>query len=229
MVQLADGVSDAHAGPGGGPVTAFGRLARGLHPTFELLRASPPLVTPAVVVGALSLVTVAATIPLIRTAYAGRPELLPTVVAGLWLTAGLSPFVALIKGVVLGGVAWSCLVLTSAEARFRSLVSTLLYAQVFLVLQGTWMTALLWIHGTARLHTPGDMLLPTGLDLWFPDSTTVMGAVAHGVTPFHLAWLIFSAVVIGRLAHGSQWRGILAATSLWVLVAGVGVVRAIVT
>lgn len=229
MVKLVDTVRDEPVGPGYVPVTTFGRLARGLHPTFELLRVSPPLVAPAVVVGALSLVTVAATIPLIRLAYAGRPELLPTVVAGLWLTAGLSPFVALVKGVVLGGVAWSCLVLSSAEVRFRSLVSTLLYAQVFLVLQGTWMTALLWIHGTDHLHAPKDMLLTTGLDLFFPDPTTVMGAVAHGVTPFHLAWLTFAAVVIGRLAEGSKWRGILAATSLWVLLVGVGVVRAVVT
>ena len=162
-------------------------------------------------------------------AYAGRPELLPTVVAGLWLMAGFSPLVSLAKGLVLGGVAWSCIVLSGAEVRFRSLVSTLLYAQVFLVLQGTWMTALLWMHGIDRLHTPADMLLPTGLDLFFPDSTTVMGAVAHGVTPFHLAWLLFSAVVIGRLAEGSKWRGGLAATSLWMLLVGLGVVRAMVT
>jgi hypothetical protein len=207
----------------------LGRLARGLHPTWELLRVRPPVVTPALLVGGLSLGTVAATIPLVRVAYAGRPELLGTVEAGLWLMAGLSPLVALLKGAFMGGLAWSSMVLSGADVRFRSLVSTLLYAQLFLVMQGTWMTILLWAHGADRIRSPADMLLPTGLDLLFPDPTTVIGAVAHDVTPFHLAWFVFCAVVIGKLARGSRWRGVLAALSLWALLVGFGVVRAVVT
>jgi len=204
-------------------------LARGLHPTFHLLRTDPPLVTPALLVGALSFATVAATSPLVRVAYSARPELLPTVLAGLWTMAALSPLFALLKGAALGAVAWAVLVLGGAEARLRSVVSTLLYGQLFLVLQGTWMTVLLWLRGTDHLRAPADMLMPTGLDFLFPDPTTVMGAVARGVTPFHVAWVIFCAVVIARVGGASRWQSAFAAASVWMFVVGLGVVRAVVT
>jgi hypothetical protein len=228
VADLANKMMTTGVEAGGRRSGGFRRLSRGLHPTFELLRVDPPVVAPALMVGVLSLGTVAATMPLVRVAYLGRPELLATVATGLWLLAGLSPVIALTKCLFMGGVAWSFVVLSGADVRFRSLVSTLLYAQLFLVLQGTWITTLLWVRGSHHLGAPADLVLPTGLDLWFPDPTTVPGALAHGVTPFHLAWLVFCAVVIGKLAGGPRWRGILTAVSLWTLLAAFGVIRAVV-
>jgi hypothetical protein len=209
--------------------TGSGGRVSSLHivPSRDLLRTRAPLFAPALMVGALSALTVAASLPLVHAAYAARPELLRLAVPGLWTVALLAPVGALAKGAVLGGAAWSSLVVMGVGARFRSVVSALVYAQAVLVLQGTWVTTLLWLRGPGRLHDPGDLLLPVGLDALVTDRTSALAAVARCVTPFHLVWLALLMVLLTRVAPCRWWQAGLAALVPWVLGAGLSLVRVV--
>lgn len=202
-------------------------MASTVLPSSELIRTRAPILVPTAMATLLAVGTVAATLPLVRLAYAGRSELLPATTAGLWVMAILSPLTALLKGVVLGGVAWSVMVLTGAQARYRPLMSAVIYGQVILGLQGAWVTLLLWLRGTAGLHQPSDLLLPTGLDAFVSNPSSALGVVARSATPFYLAWFLFLTVVVAHAGRRGWWRGALAATAIWALVTGLGVVRAL--
>ncbi len=202
-------------------------MASTILPSAQLIHTRAPILTPTAMNTALAVVTVVAALPLVHVAYAGRPEMLPATTMGLWAMAVLSPLSALLKGTVLGGVAWSVMVLTGARPRYRALMSAVIYAQVIFGLQGAWVTSLLWLRGTAALHRPSDLLLPTGLDVFVSDPGSALGAVARSVTPFHAAWFLFLTVVAARVARGGWWRGALAAGAIWSLVVGLGVVRAL--
>lgn len=200
-----------------------------LIPSPELIRDRAPILAPALVAGVLSLATVVATLPLVRLAYAAHPELSVPAGDALWAMGLLSPFATLLKGVLLGGVAWSVLVLSGTQVRYRTLTSAVIYGQIILVLQGAWVTALLWMRGAAALHQPSDLMLPMGLDAFVSNSSSALAVVARSVTPFYCAWFVFLSVVITRAARSSWWRGTLATFTIWILVTGVGVVRALVT
>lgn len=222
VAEDAAGRSTVEASP---PSTPW----RLLLPTPGFVGSRAPIVVPLVILTALSLATLVATIPLVRVAYASRPELLATATTGLWILTVLAPVAALLKAVVLGGVAWSVLVLTGAAMRHRPLMSAVLYGQVILVLGGAWTTALLWIMGTGRLHQPSDLVIPTGLDGFVADPSSPLGVLARGITPFHVVWFLFLAAVMARSARGGWWRGSLATFVVWTLVTGLGVIRALFT
>jgi hypothetical protein len=198
-----------------------------LFPTPELIRTRAPIVAPTLMTTFVVAVTVACTAPLVRAAYAARPELLLAALTSLWAMAALSPFAALLKGVALGGVAWSVMVLTGVQVRYRAMASALIYGQVILGLQGAWITALLWMRGLGAVRQPADLILPTGLDALVSDPSSVLGAVARGVTPFYCAWFVFLTVIFARTARRGWWRAALAAFGAWALGTGLGVVRAL--
>jgi hypothetical protein len=216
------------AGKSGGrpPSSARSRMSL-LFPSPELIRTRAPIVAPTLLAAFVVVATVAATVPLVRAAYGGRPELLLATTAGLWAMAVLSPLAALLKGAVLGGVAWSVMVLTGVQARYRALTSAVIYGQVILGLQGAWVTGLLWVRGLGGVHQPADLILPTGLDAFVSDPSSALGVVARGVTPFYCAWFVFLTVVFARTARRGWWRGTLAALGVWTLITGLGVVRAL--
>lgn len=196
-------------------------------PSPELIRTRAPILTPTLMTAFVVAITVAGTVPLVRAAYAARPELLLATVTSLWAMAALSPLAALLKGVALGSVAWAVMVLTGVQVRYRALTSTVIYGQVILGLQGAWVTALLWMRGPGALHRPSDLILPTGLDALVSDPSSPLGAVARGVTPFYCAWFVFLTVVFARAAGRGWWRGALATLLVWTSVTGLGVVRAL--
>ncbi|MCG6988688.1 MAG: hypothetical protein LJF06_10975 [Gemmatimonadetes bacterium] len=198
-----------------------------LFPTPELIRTRAPILAPTLMTAFVVAVTVAGTVPLVRAAYAARPEMLLAAVTSLWAMAALSPLAALLKGVALGGVAWSVMVLTGVQVRYRTMASAVIYGQVILGLQGAWITALLWMRGLGAVRQPADLILPTGLDVLFSDPSSALGAVARGVTPFYCAWFVFLTVIFARAAHRGWWRAALAAFGAWTLGTGLGVVRAL--
>lgn len=198
-----------------------------LFPSPDVIRGRAPILVPALLAGTLSLATVAAGMPLVRLAYAGRPELLLPATEGLWAMALLSPVTILLKGLLFGGVAWAVMVLAGAHIRYRTLTSAMLYGQVILGLQGAWLTLILWLRGGAALQQPSDLILPAGLDALVSDPSSPLAALARGITPFYCAWFVFLTVVIGRAARRGWWRGALAALTVWTLVTGLGVVRAL--
>jgi hypothetical protein len=198
-----------------------------LFPSPELIRTRAPILPPTLMTAFLAVVTVAGTVPLVHATYAGRPEVLLATTTGLWTMAVLSPLAALLKGAALGGVAWSVMVLTGVQVRYRALASGVIYGQVILGLQGAWITALLWMRGLGGLHQPSDLILPTGLDALVSDPSSALGAMARGVTPFYCAWFLFLTVVFARAARRGWWRGAVAALGVWTLITGLGVARAL--
>lgn len=202
------------------------RVLRELRPNGDLLRTRAPLLAPALAVGAVTALSVAAMTPLMWIAYAGRPELLPTVTYGVWAVTLFSPLGALVKAAALGGVAWAVLVLVDIEARYRSLVSTIVYAQIVLALQGVWIVALLWLRGRSHLQTPGDLMLSTGLDAFVHDPASPLGALARGVGPFHMAWVVVLVVGFAAVGRASWKRTSVAAAAVWTIAVAITVVRA---
>ena len=210
----------------GGDGASRGGVLRRYWPSGRVLRERAPLVAPLLVVGLATSASMAAMTPLVRTAYAGHPELLPTVAFGVWLLALLSPFTTLVKCTVLGGAAWAVLALVGAEARFRSAVSVLAYAQIILVAQAAWVVALLWMRGRASLGAPEDLVMATGLDALVDDPTSPLAALAHGIGPFEIVWVAAVAIGLAAIAGVSRRRAAVAAVTVWGLGLAVAVVRA---
>lgn len=212
-------------GPGPAPGEAGnGRLH--LWPTADLLRERAPLLAPLLLVGILTVTSAAAMVPLVRTAYADRPELTTTVFFGMGLLAALAPLTTLLKCAVLGSAAWAILVLVGAEVRYRTAVSLLAHAQIVLVAQAAWVVALLWIRGPGRIATPEDLALTTGLDAFVADRGSPLAVLAHAVDPFQLLWVVVVALGLTAVARTTRLRGAVAAVAVWALAVAVPVVRA---
>jgi hypothetical protein len=202
------------------------KILQDVWPDAQALRDRGPLLVPTLLVGVVTVLSVGAMMPLMRSAYAGKPELLPTVTYGVWAVTLLSPLTTLVKAAVLGGVAWAVLVLTSVEARYRSLVSMVVYAQIILALQGAWIVALLWLRGRSHLLAPGDLMVSTGPDAFVRDPTSPLAALARGVGPFHVAWVVLLALGFAAISRRSWKRTSVAAIAVWMMAVGMTVVRA---
>jgi len=141
-----------------------------MHESFQRLSDQSPIVRPVLWVWLLTLSTTAAMLPVVRVAYQDQPDpLLQAVSTGLWLVAGFAPLVALAKALLLGGVGWAVLVLVGVLPRFRTLVSTALYGEALLAVQGLWVALVLHLRGNASLTEPADLMVFTGLDIFVRD------------------------------------------------------------
>jgi len=183
-------------------------------------------VAPLLVVSALTLASAAAMAPLVRLAYAGRPELLPTVFFGMGALALLTPLTTLARCAVLGAAAWAVLVLLGASVRYRSVVSLLAYAQSILAAQAAWVVALLWMRGRSAFTVPADLTLSTALDAFLGSPGSTLGAIAPAIDPFQLLWIVAVGVGLAAVARTTRGRGLVAAVVVWALAVSVSVVRA---
>jgi hypothetical protein len=167
-------------------------------------------------------------LPAVRVAYASQPEsLLQSMSTGLWIIAGLSPLVAGLKALLLGGVGWAVLVLAGALPRFRTLVSTALYGEALLAVQGLWVALVLHLREGDRLTRPADLMVFTGLDVFVQDATSPLAALARGVSPFHAAWVVLLAVLFTYAARTTWRRGTSAALACWVVAIGLSALRSV--
>lgn len=186
----------------------------------------PPLPALFVALAGLSILTAWAFSPLAEAAFRSQPgQALGTLRMGLWLGAAATPVVALLKGLVLGGIAWAVLVLGGRVPSYRRTVTLVVAAEFILAAQALWMVALLRIRGLSAVTSPDALRIPTGLDLLFPDPATPLGALAVSVTPFHAAWVLFLGWCFARVAGGQRLLGAAAALACWVPGALVAVLR----
>ena len=176
----------------------------------------PPLPVLFVALAGLSVLTAWAFLPLAEAAFRSEPgQAVGTLRTGLWLAAAATPVVAVLKGFVLGGIAWAVLVLGGRMPAYRRTVALVVAAEFILAAQALWMVVLLRVRGLSAITSPDALRIPTGLDLLFSDPATPLGALATSVTPFHAAWVLFLAWSFARTAGGHRLLGAVAALACW--------------
>lgn len=206
------------------------RLAGKIVPRFTDLGGPGTVVSPLILVGALSLAAAAAMQPMVRAAFAGQPSGIgSSMQSWLWLLAALSPVLALVKALILGAAAWAVLVLVAEGAGFLVVMSAFLYGEVILALQGIWMAVVLHVRGVGVVSDPTDLRVVSGLAELMGDAHPALLALTQGASVFHLAWMTFLALALASGAATTKSRGFAAAGTAWSLVTAIGVFRALLS
>jgi hypothetical protein len=205
-------------------------VAGKIAPRFTDLGGPGTVMSPLILVGALSVAAAAAMHPMVRAAFAGQPSGVGTgMQSWLWLLAVLSPALALAKALTLGAAAWAVLVLTAEGARFRVVTSAFLYGEVILALQGVWMAAVLHVRGVGSVAEPLDLRVASGIADFMGDVHPALMALCQGSSVFHLAWMTFLTLALAFAARTTKVRGFVAACTAWSLMTGIGVIRALLS
>jgi hypothetical protein len=207
------------------PATRLDRVAGYLVPPLDSLGGRGTIAAPLLLVLAVSLATAVATRAWGWTLlFAGPPPAALRTV--LWVVAVLSPLISLVKGGLLALAAWAVLVLLGSPARLRPVLSAVLYGEAILSLQGPLLLLMLSLQGGVR---EGAVPAPMGLDLFVDPGRPVLLAVAHGVTPIHVAWVAFLALALSAGARSTRVHGLTVAALLWILTTGLGALHTFVS
>lgn len=204
------------------------RIARLILPPIDTLGGRGTIVVPLLLVLVMSLLTAAGVQPWVSAGLGSGGLENRTVLSGwLWTFALVSPGLAAMKGLVLAVAAWAMLVLLGAAPRLRPLLSTLLYGETVLALQGVWIVAAMALFGSGGLGPANASALGLGLDALVPGLSPPILALARNVTPFHLAWVGFLAVAFFHLGPVSRTKAVVTGIVLWFLVVSVGLIQAL--
>ncbi len=211
------------------PPPPLGWWPRQLHllvPTLEEISTFRPVGIPLLLVAVLLTGAAIVTGSLIPYAFRDSP---PAVVASLrtWflLIGMLSPVLALLRAGLATAVVWSVLTLAGRMVRTRALLSLLLYGEIILALQGAVIATAARVLGPDRLHSPQDLLIPTGLDIILTPESPLLQALVTQLSVFHLAWFLFLSAGIPVVTDTSRRAGVAVALLLWTLSIGVGLLR----
>jgi hypothetical protein len=206
------------------------RLTSKVAPRLTDLGGPGTVISPLILVGALSVAAAAGMQPMVAAAFAGQPSGVgSSMQSWLWLLAALSPVLALAKALILGAAAWAVLVLVAEGACFRVVTSAFLYGEVILALQGVWMAAVLQVRGVGDVSEPLDLRVASGIAELMGDAHPALLALTQGASVFHLAWMTFLALALASAAKTTRVRGFAAAWTAWSLVTAIGVIRALFT
>jgi hypothetical protein len=223
-------IHGAEPGPsaGHGPATpgVLDRLASLVVPRLCELGGPGTLLTPVVLVSVLSLLALAGIDPVLGSAVGGDEPVVTAMRSSVRLFAVLAPIFAMAKAVVLGGVAWSVLVLVGAMPRYRALVSAVLYGEVVLAFQGLWIGLVLQIRAAGGPMLRPDLHVPSGLDAFGVPSSPALAALVQGLSVFHLTWILVLGLAFAHGAATTRRKSAVAALAVWCLVVGLGVLRA---
>lgn len=110
----------------------------------------------------------------------------------LWLAALLAPAFAAGKSAVLGGAIWAVDTFRGAVTEGRALFHSVLASYVPIYLEDIWSVGVIYLRGMDAIRGPADLLVPTGLDVWFDISSPVGLAMAKSLGLFS----VLSAVVL---------------------------------
>ncbi len=206
----------------------WNRQAQLCVPTLEEIGTTRPIGLPLFLVALLLTTAALLTGTLIPYAFRESP---PAVVASLrtwFLVLGLvSPLLALLRAGLATAVTWSILTLGGHMVRTRSVFSLLLYGEIILALQGAVIAVTARILGPDRLHSPQDLLIPTGLDLLVTPNGPLMQTLVSHLSLFHLAWFFLLSAGIPIVTETSRRVGVAVALLLWILSIGVGLLRSL--
>jgi len=204
------------------------RLASKIVPRFTDLGGPGTVMSPLILVGAISVAAAAGMQPMVGAAFAGQTSGVGgSMQSWLWLLAALSPVLALAKALILGAAAWAVLVLVSEGARLLVVASAFLYGEVILALQGVWMAAVLHVRGVGDVSEPLDLRVASGIAEFMGDAHPALLALTQGTSVFHLAWMTFLTLALASAAKTTRVRGFAAAWTAWSLVTAIGVLRAL--
>ena len=184
--------------------------------TFTAIRDRAPAVAPLVVIAVLN-VTVAV---LMRPALAAALRTQPNGVAYaaeafLWLVAVFYPAIVLAKVLLLAAVAWSVVALLEESARWRQLLSVLLFGEILMLLQATLTAIVLHLRGIGALHAPADLIVHWGVAAFIDVQNPVAVALVQHATVFHALWFLFVAVALIRSAALPRFTAVATALSVW--------------
>lgn len=194
--------------------------------TVDRIRERAPLLAPLLVFTALNLaVALAMREPLTR-ALAGQPQ---NVRQGFdlvfWVAAVFALLLVLVKALALAAVAWGLAALLDRVARFRALLSLLLYGELLLLLQGVFTALVLNLEGVEQIRAPSDLLVPWGVDMLVDLRSPAALAAAQHTTVFHLLWFAFLVYALPRVTGSSRGGAVFMALTLWAGIALFGVLR----
>lgn len=201
------------------------RVATNILPPFDHLGRPSTVLAPLVLVLLIALATTAATQTWGFQLLPTPPSEAPFDVRRLiWIVAMVTPIFTLAKAGVLTLAAWSVLMLLGSTAEPKRLLSALLYGEVILACQGLVFLLTLLVQGGP---IPGPVPVVTGLDLFARTAHPAWLALARGVTPLQVVWMVFLGYAFASITKSSRTCGFIAAGALWLLVTGLGVLRAI--
>lgn len=215
----------AHEAPRGEGV--LDRIARRVLPPLSSLGESGTFVTPLSLILLSSVTTTAAMQAWGWDLTAGSAAAPPDALKPwLWVLATVAPLLALVKAGIFAMLAWGMLVLAGSTPRLRPVLSALLYGEAILALQGPALFLVLRLQGGLN---EGPVPVSTGLDAFVDGTQPALLALARGVTPFHIGWVAFLALAFASCAGVSRARGLIVSASLWLLVVGLGILRALLS
>ena len=195
-----------------------------LVPGFAEIARHRPVVAPLVLVAVLSAAAAFSIQPV--AAWAASGETAGGLAVLFWVSGLLAPVVSGLKGLILGVLAWSVLVLAGRERGLRLLVSAFLYGEAVLALHGVAMVSVLHLRGPGGVTGPEDLYVPMGLEGLAPADAPVLQALARGATVFHGAWALFLVLALVRSARLSPSTAALVAAGAWALLLLVTALRA---
>lgn len=197
-------------------------------PTLEEIGTLRPIGLPLFLVAVLLTSAAILTGTLIPYAFRESPPAVVTSLRTWFLLLGmLSPILALLRAGLGTAVVWSVLTLGGLRARTRGIFSLLLYGEILLALQGAVIAVTARILGPGRLHSPRDLLIPTGLDLLVTPDGPLMQALVSQLSFFHVAWFLLLSAGIPIVTDTSRRVGVAVALLLWILSLGVGILRSL--
>lgn len=176
-------------------------------PVFNSVKAKPRVLIPWLEISALLVVVTVLTAPFYDAAMKGLAATLPPEQAARMSGGGLIgrsigvPIFLLVGALVGAGFLWIGVTLSATQAKYKTLLSVLLYSYITYVLYTAITLVVLNLRGVETVSSIADLRAPLGLDLLVPGASLFTGAVLNAINPFSIwgVWLCATGVSV---THG---------------------------
>jgi len=223
---MGSGIEQVPAQQGGSVKTAILDMFNVLFdpvPVFNRIKQKPSILYPWLVISAIVLVITIVTGPYNDAAMAAmRASMPPEQAARMGGGGGVGrligvPIFTLIFAAAGAGLLWIGVSLSATQARYKTLLSVLLHANMTYVLFALVTALVLMVRGVGAITGLADMRPPLGLDLLVPNASLYLGQVLNGINPFSIwgVWLCGTGIAI---THGvSKSTAIIVTSIVYVL------------
>lgn len=192
-------------------------------PVFTRINQKPTILYPWLVISALVLVITILTRPYNDAAMAAMRASLPPEQAarmggggGAMRLVGV-PIFTFIFAAIGAGLLWIGVAISATQARYKTLLSVLLHANMTYVLFAALTAVVLMLRGVAAVTSMADLRPPLGLDLLLPNASLYLGQVLNGINPLS-AWGVWLCGTGIAITHGvSKSTAIIVTAVVYVL------------
>ena len=208
---MGQGIQQAPVEQGGGS-SAFLDVFKVLFdpiPVFTRIKQKPSVLYPWLVISLLVLVITILTRPYNDAAMAAMRASLPPEQAarmggggGAMRLVGV-PIFTFVFAAIGAGLLWIGVALSATQARYKTLLSVLLHANMTYVLFAGITAVVLMLRGVAAVTSMADLRPPLGLDLLMPNASLYLGQVLNGINPFS-AWGVWLCGTGIAITHGAS-------------------------